>query len=169
MLDSSGYVLEIPKEYTLSALTGADELAPLFLEMRWSLARAGHGYFITSDHPVVKQVDPSTKHPIVGDHDFYNKTVEVSFPLSSKILLIMTWNKDALEFGVLDRDQVILANRIRAAHSDRCLYAHIRDKRIERLAIEFKDSHPRMTSLGFGPKKFADIKLRRRARRDQST
>jgi hypothetical protein len=168
MLDPSGYVIEIPKESTFSALSVADTLAPLFLEMKWSLIVAEHGYFITSDNPVVRSVDPITRHPVMGDHGFYNKTAEVSVSLSPKMLLVMSWNKDALELGVLERDHVHHTNRILAAHSERYLYAHIRDRRLARLATEFKDSRPGMTTLGPGPKKFAAIKVSRRRRTDQT-
>ncbi len=161
MLDPSGYMLEIPQERTLKALSVADELAPILFKMKWSLAVAEHGYFITSDHPLMRLVDRRTSHPIYGDHGFYNRTAEVSFPLSPRILLLMSWNESAREIGRLDRGPVTEINRARAANSDRCLYAHLRDKRLERLAAEFKDSRPRMTTRGFGPKKFAAITVRR--------
>jgi hypothetical protein len=63
MLDPSHYTMEIPQHRTLMALGASDNLAPLFFEMRWSLVTAEHGYFITSDNPVVRIVDPKTRHP----------------------------------------------------------------------------------------------------------
>ena len=165
MLDPTDYVIEIPKENTFSVLTVADKLAPLFFKMKWSLVIAEHGYFITSDNPVVRLVNPKSFHPAMGDYGFYNKTAEVSFPLSPKILFVMSWQKDARDIGAFDREPVYGSNRVRAAHSDRYLYAHIRDKRLQRLAFEFKDSRPGMTTHGFGPKKFAEIKVSRRSRK----
>ena len=44
MLDPSGYIIEM--------------LTPILNEMKWSLAFAEHGYFITSDNPLVREVDP---------------------------------------------------------------------------------------------------------------
>jgi hypothetical protein len=167
MLDPSGYVLQIPKEHTFSVLNAADELAPLFYEMKWSLVLAGQGYFITSDNPVARVADPKTRHPVMGDHGFRNRTAEVSFPLSPKMMLLMSWQKDARDIGAFDRGPVDDMNRIRAAHSDRYLYAHIKDKRLERLATKFKDSRPGMTTQGFGPKNYAEVKVARRSRKDK--
>jgi hypothetical protein len=59
----------------------------------------------------------------------------------------------------MQREAVDWNNRARAAHSERFLFAHIRDKRIQRLAAKFKDVKPRMTMDGFGPDKFAPIRI----------
>jgi hypothetical protein len=164
MLDPSGYVIEIPKERTFSSLKVADDLAPIFFKMKWSLVIAEHGYFVTSDNPLVRLVDPKTSHPIRGDFGFYNKTAEVSLPLSPKMLLVMSRQKNARDIGVVDRNAVNGLNRARAANSERYLYAHVLDKRLQRLAAEFKESRPGMTTQGFGPKKFAEIRVPRRSR-----
>jgi len=162
MLDPSGYELIISKERTLSALSASVKLTPILYKMKWLLVSAAHGFFITSDNPLVREVDPKTRHPIYGDHGFLNKTAEVSFPLSPKHLLLLSWEQDVREYGVFERDHVDLMNKARAAKSDRYLYAHIHDKRLERLAAEFKDSRPQMTTQGFGPDRFAPIKVARR-------
>ena len=168
MLDPAGYALEIPKEKTFGALNIADKLAPIFYKMRWSLVVAEHGYFLTSDHPLVRTVEPRAYHRMYGDHGFLNKTAEVSFPLSPKVILILSWDETALGRGVLGRIHVTALNRVRAAYCDRYLYAHVRDKRLEKLAAEFKGSRPGMTTLGFGPKKFAAVTVARRSRPEQS-
>jgi Protein of unknown function (DUF4238) len=165
MRDPSGYELIISKERTLSALRPSDKLTPILYKMKWSLALAMHGFFVTSDNPLVRQVDPKTHHPIYGDHGFLNKTAEVTFPLSPKLLLLLSWQEDAREFGAFERDHVHLVNKARAANSDRYLYAHIHDKRLERLAAEFKDSRPQMTTQGFGPDQFVPIKIARRLKK----
>ena len=164
MIDPSKNPVVLPQEKTLSALKLADTLAPLFYRMKWSIMRAKHGFLITSDNPVVREVDPRTRHPFYGDHGFLNKTVEVSFPLSREILLLMSWS-DAPRKEILERDAVDMANRSRAAHSDRYLYAHARHKHIQALADEFKDSRPNMSTEGFGPNKFAPVKVPRRSRK----
>jgi hypothetical protein len=168
MLDPSGYALEIPKEKTFGALNATDKLAPIFYKMRWSLLVAEHGYFITSDNPLVRIVEPRAHHRMYGDHGFLNKTAEVSFPLSPKLLLILSWDETALERGVLGRKHVTALNQVRAAYCDRYLYAHVRDKRLAKLAAEFKGSRPGMKTLGFGPKKFAAVTIARRSRPEQS-
>ena len=92
MIDPSKNPVVLPQEKTLSALKLADTLAPLFYRMKWSIMRAKHGFLITSDNPVVREVDPRTRHPFYGDHGFLNKTVEVSFPLLQGRLLLMSWS-----------------------------------------------------------------------------
>jgi hypothetical protein len=164
MLDPSGYELAISKERTLSALIASDKLTPLLFKMKWSLVVAGDGFFITNDNPLVREVDPKTRHAIYGDHGFLNKTAEVTFPLSPRIVLLLSWQEDALELGVIERRHVEFMSKARAAHSDRYLYAHLHDKHIEQLAAEFKDSRRDMTTEGFGPDKFAPIKVARRMR-----
>ena len=79
------------------------------------------------------------RHPFYGDHGFMNKTAEVTFPLSAKVMLLLSWDEKAPNYGAFERDHVHRLNIIRAARSDRYLYAHIRDKRIEELAAKYKD------------------------------
>jgi Protein of unknown function (DUF4238) len=144
-------------------MKSAKELAPLFLNMKWSILRANQGFFITSDNPVVKEVDPRTRCSFRGDGGFLNETAEVTFPLSREFLLLMSWTTAARK-KELDRREVDGANQARAAHSDRYLYAHIRRKELQALAVRFKDSRPNWTTEGFGPDKFATVKVVRRSR-----
>jgi hypothetical protein len=164
MLNPSGYTMEVSKESTFIALGASDKLTPILDKMKWCLVAAEHGYFITSDNPLVREVDPKTCHPIYGDDGFKNKTAEVTFPLSPKFLLLLVWNESARDLGAFKRDHVHKVNVVRAAHSDRYLYAHINDKRIAGLADEYKASRPGMTTQGFGPEKFAPIKVARRSK-----
>jgi Protein of unknown function (DUF4238) len=106
MLKPQGYEVEISKESTFMALAASDKLTPILHNMKWSLAEPEHGYFITSDNPLVRRVEAKTYHPIYGDHGFLNKTAEVSFPLSPKLLLLLTWEENAKVFGVLPREHV---------------------------------------------------------------
>jgi hypothetical protein len=163
MLDPSGYRIEVPKERTLAVLGVATALEPILFQMTWSLVEPAHGFFITSDNPLVREVDyPETDHPIYGDYGFRNKTAKVIFPLSPQLLLFMSWNERAREFHVFEREEVDRVNRGLAAHSDRYLYAHIHHKRLQQLAAEFKNSKPKMGVHGFGPNKFAETKVQRR-------
>ena len=73
MLDPSGYIIEMSQERTFRALGASDKLTPILNEMKWSLAFAEHGYFITSDNPLVREVDPKTCRAFYGDHGFLNK------------------------------------------------------------------------------------------------
>jgi len=167
MLNPKGYEMEIAKESTFIALGASDKLAPILNQMKWSIAVAEHGYFVTSDNPLVRQVAPKTAHPIYGDHGFLNKTAEVSFPLSPRLLLLLSWNEGAKELGALPRKHVEALNVIRAAHADRYLFAHISDNRIAKLAEKYKDSRPSATTKGFGPDAFAPIRVARRSKATQ--
>lgn len=94
MVDPSGYRMEVPKERTFHILLStANGLVPIFRNMKWTLIEAAHGFFITSDNPVIKDVDPKSVSPFYGDGGFMNKTVEVVFPLSPRRALMMTWRE----------------------------------------------------------------------------
>jgi hypothetical protein len=166
MLKPSGnYVMEVSQESTFMALTASDRLTPLLYQMKWTVVDAGEGYFITSDNPVLRWVDPQTRHPIYGDHGFLNKTAEVTFPLSPKRLLLLSWEQEVPDHVVFDQDHVAYANAGRAANSERYLYAHMHEEQIEQLAAKYKDSRPSMTTEGFGPQSFAPIEVSRRSRK----
>lgn len=164
MLNPSGFVMEVSKESTLTALGASDKLTPILNDMKWSLIKPRHGYFITSDNPLVRQVDRRSSHPVYGDHGFMNKTVQVTFPISPKLLLLLSWKKYPLDHGVIERDDVHELNAVRAAHSDRYLFAHMKDRQIVRLADRFKNSRPDMMTRGFGPKQFAPVEVPRRSK-----
>jgi hypothetical protein len=118
MINPIDYVLNVSRELTFKGLGAADNVAPILYKMKWSIASPLQGFFITCDNPLVRYVDPRTCHPIYGDHGFLNKTAEVIFPLSPKLLLLMSWNQNALELGTLKRNHVDVINRTLAAHSD---------------------------------------------------
>lgn len=164
-IDPSSYAIEISRERTLEVLKISDKLTPILFQMKWSVVQPFHGFFITTDNPLVREVDPKTRHPVYGDHGFLNKTAEIIFPLSPQRLLLLSWEKEARSVGVFERDHVEHVNRCLAAHSDRYLYAHIRHKRLQQLAAEFRDSRPQMTTQGFGPEKFAETWLSRRSKK----
>ena len=130
--------------------------------MNWSLIEPKIGYFITSDNPVVRRVDPKTVSPIYGDNGFLNNTVDVTFPLTPKLMLVAAWHENLPQQGICGKDHVVAGNANRALYSERYLYAHIFDKRIKRLAAQFKHSRPSMTTKGFGPAKFAKAEVPRR-------
>jgi hypothetical protein len=161
-LDPSGYVMRIAKERTLSVLGAADKLAPILFNMKWSIVTPLHGFFITTDNPLVRLVDAKTRHSAYGDQGFLDKTAEVLFPLSPQRLLLMSWDDNARDVGEFEREPMDRINCAQAGHSDRYLYAHIRHRRLEKLAAAFKHSRPGMTTQGFGPKKFAKIEVARR-------
>jgi hypothetical protein len=163
MIDPTNYIIEVPRERTLHILGASEKLSHILFGMKWSLAFPMHGFFITTDNPLVREVAQQSRHPIYGDHGFLNKTAEVLFPLSPQLLLLLSWQKDALKIGGFDRAAVDRANRVLAAHSDRYLYSHIKHRWLQRLAEEFKDTRPEMTTQGFGPQAFAPMRMSRRS------
>ena len=162
MLNPSGYELIIPQASTIMALGASDRLVPIFDAMSWTLVEAQHAFFVTSDNPIERWVDPATRHPIYGDHGFRNKNAEVTFPLSPKLLLLMSWKSNVREFAALGRDHLHDMN-------GRQLGPHLRDKRVEDLARVFKNSRPAMTTEGYGPKTFAPIGVERRSKTKSAT
>jgi hypothetical protein len=80
LMNPAGLKILVPKELTLEALDSCNRLAPCLFEMNWSLVEAKHGFFVTSDNPVVKWVDPRTVHPIRGDGGFKNPTPKSHWP-----------------------------------------------------------------------------------------
>jgi hypothetical protein len=164
-LDPTDYIIQVSKERTLHVLRAADKLAPILFDMKWSIARPLGGFFITTDNPLIREVDPKTRHPFYGDHGFLNKTAEVLYPLSPGCLLLMSWDRAAVDVGVFEPAHMHLVNRSLAARSDRYLYGHVRDDQVKQLAVEFKDSRPNMTTRGFGPDKFAKVEVARRFRK----
>jgi hypothetical protein len=165
LIDPSQFEIAVSRESTLRCLGVMDKLAPMFFDMGWTLVHPAHGYFITSDNAVTKAVNPKTVSPFYGDGGFVNKTVEVTFPLSPKLMLLMTWAERPRPHLAARREAAEGWNRARASHAERFLYAHIHDKRIIHLAAEQANSRPGMTTRGFGPKKFAKTTIRRKLSR----
>lgn len=169
-IDPSGYKLRIPKEQVLPIMLGtAHGLMPAFSSMKWTLIDAAQSFFITSDNPVVREVDPKSIHSFYGDGGISNPTAQIIFPLSRKRALMMTWRENFPDTASVSGDYVWWVNKALAANSDRQLYAHIEHKKITKLSGDFKDSRPNMTSSGFGPEKFATIEVPRKSRRQQAS
>jgi hypothetical protein len=160
--DPSRFDIEVPKHLTIKALGAADALSPIFYNMKWSIAQPIGGYFITGDAPVIRTTDPKTRHPVMGDHGFNNRTAETSFPLSPQTMLLTSWDADARDHGLFEKEHVDALNELRAIHSERFLYTHVNDASIAELSKRFLDSSPKLKTSGFGPKKLAETKVGRR-------
>jgi hypothetical protein len=106
MWDLTGYELSVPKEFVLGTITHGRKYAGVFEQMKCSLLRPETGYFITSDNPICRSADPSTAHPIYGDHGYLNKTVQVTFPLSPRTMLLMTWEGQYPRVASIERAYV---------------------------------------------------------------
>ncbi len=151
----------INKEATLFILKSSYHLAHLFTKMKWSLVSPTEEYFITSDNPLIKSVDQKSVHPFYGDGGFTNNTLEVSFPLSPELLLVISHDTNTSNLKLYSLEQVYKTNQALAANSERYLFAHKYDPQIKDLAKKYRDSKPTIITDGFGPNKFADTKVKR--------
>jgi hypothetical protein len=165
LLRPSQFEFKIDKVLTFRALAVADKLAPILFKLKWWLMTAADGgVFVTSDNPLVREVDPKSVSAIYGDTGFLNPTAEITFPLSPTKLLMIS-PRDVQFVEVLPVENVYRANQARAAQSDQFLYASVNDPAIERLARKFRHSRPTMTTQGFGPKEFGKTKIRDRRKK----
>ena len=144
------------------SLEASEKLAPILFRMNWSLVRPRHGFFITSDNPLVRWVPPDQISPMYGDGGFTHKSLNVTLALSPQLMLLLTWRDDIPQLTTIDRDFVEFWNSQRAYRAEQFLYAHLEHRDLEWLASRFKDSRPSVTTQGFGPKTFAPVKVPRR-------
>jgi hypothetical protein len=164
LIDPSGYEFHIHKNRVLqSTLNMAEKVEPLIFNMKWSILEAKHGFFITSDNPLIKRVSKGSSHPIYGDGGFANKTVEVTFPLSPELILFLSWKVSINGITpITHRIYVDDINQAIAAQSEQFLYSHVKHSKIQKMAVKFKDSKSTIIMDGFGPKKFAQVKVPRK-------
>jgi Protein of unknown function (DUF4238) len=159
MLDPSDFIVQVPKEVSIPGLLVIDDLAPLFLKMRWSMFVPANGFFITSDNPILHRNNPARRHLI--QHGFRDKTAEITFPLSPQRTLLLTWARWPPPAFALQRRAVDELNKAVAINSERFLYAHIEHRHIAKLSRTFGATKPRMRFGGFGPKNFSEVRLKR--------
>jgi hypothetical protein len=160
---ASKITVSVSKSIALESWRVVEILAPLFLEMEWTIIKPQHGYFITSDNPLLRKV-ADRPPPGRGDGGFLNKTAEISFPLSPKKMLLLEHREEkrTLPTFVIPREIVEGMNHARAAQGEREIYAHIKDKRIAKMILEYKNWRPNMKLYGMGPKQFAEVVSPRR-------
>lgn len=161
-LDPSRFNMVLPKEIGLYGFHIVDDLTDIFLRTHWSLVDAEHGFFITSDHPIVRVIPGPAP---ARDHGFLHKTMEVSFPLSPRRMLVLTHFKPPKDRWLASRETVDEQNDARAASCEDELYCHIKHKDVAKLCARYKDPKPSRKVFGYGPKQFAEIKVRRRRKR----
>lgn len=137
--DKSRYWLEISQKKGLAAMSVADNITPLLFERHWYLVEAAADYFVTSDNPVSRYLEPHLIHPVQGDGGFENPASEVTIPLSPRLLLCITGKSLPGRHIKLPAEGVWALNSRTAVQSERFLYAHVDDDRIQQLASRFKD------------------------------
>lgn len=165
LLDPSDFIISMPKEYGFKAFSLLDDLTDIFLNTYWSIVEADRGFYITSDNPILRQVQPGTVHPMYGDHGFKNKTMQVTFPLSPSKILLLTYFRPPSNHWSVAREVVAEQNMARASHCEHEIYSHLRHKHLIKLSQKYADQRQGWKMTGFGPEKYAEIELQRRRKK----
>jgi hypothetical protein len=159
--EKSKYTLQVSQKMGLVSFGSTDEFTKIFFNMKWSLGVSRGQHLITSDNPVTRFCPPHAKHPMFGDGGFMNKHVIVTIPLSPVVLLELTWTENETDgLTPLPRHAGRNYNRIRAARSERYLYASKFDSGIRSLGQKHKRPGIRFTIGGSGEQ--PEIAIRRK-------
>lgn len=133
----SNFIMTVPQDMTIRALTPADDLMEVIYNMEWSIGHAEHGYFVTSDNPVAAYSDENLLRSGASPKEIYcHHQAMIDFPLSPKSILVLTWQKMKVNFNVGDA-RVLKANEERAMRAQRFLYAHTQNDTIKSLASRY--------------------------------
>ncbi|WP_256367857.1 DUF4238 domain-containing protein [Ruegeria sp. HKCCA6707] len=152
--DPNNFSMNVLRSAGLPMLTGLEQLANIFLNMKWAVGHSGEQHLITSDSPVTRISDPTTHHPVHGDGAFANRTVKVQFPLTPNRLIEMTWRGEEKE-GVAEIPKALARelNGIRAAQAERFVYASEKDYGITKLCKKWleREKPPKIVAAGDSP------------------
>ena len=150
MMDLSHSNLVLPKDYVLNVKNGLEKYVTIFLNMKWSLVRAQHHFFISSDNPICRVADPKTYSPAYGDGGLLNKTAEITFPISRKRLLLLHWEAEAPREVELPRSWIMKENDKRAYFAERQFFAHIKHKELIKLCNKYRAAQSEFVDDGEG-------------------
>ncbi|MGB7240915.1 MAG: DUF4238 domain-containing protein, partial [Sulfitobacter sp.] len=144
---TDNYQINVSKEAGLPVLGSIETIADHLLNMNWVVGRSDEQHLVTSDSPVTRTTDPSTRSPLRGDGGFRNKTVRVQFPLTPNHMIEMGWEGDERERVVaIPKQMAREMNRMRAIHAERFVYAKISDHGVKKLCDKWlsSDTGPRI-------------------------
>ena len=115
LLGPSGFIMSVPKDLGFAGFHVLDDLTSIFLDTNWSLVDAGSGFYITSDNPLLRMVPrPRPRR----DFGFRHKTMEVTFPLSPRRMLLLTYEKPPADRWVASKETVREQNEGRASNCE---------------------------------------------------
>ncbi len=144
------YRLDVAEQMTLLPMTHLQEIAETILQMTWTLFGAPERFdFITCDSPVVRDVHPKYRHPMMGP-GLRNKFVVVSLPLSPKLYWFGTWDEGMPGAAVAQKSQAKSFNRLCAIHAEQYLYAPTRQHGYSKLAVTYHGPGAQLPPSGFG-------------------
>ena len=145
------YTIDVADQMTLLPLAHIQEIAETIFQMKWTWIEAPEQCdFITCDSPVVRDVHPMHRHPMLGP-GLRNKFVVVSLPLSPRLCWVGSWKETAPDAAVVPKNQVKSLNRLCAIHAEQYLYASTRQAGLSKLAVKHKGPGAQISvsSLGF--------------------
>ncbi|MGE0714412.1 MAG: DUF4238 domain-containing protein [Alphaproteobacteria bacterium] len=161
--DPSAYILAISKGNTFGAFLHIENLTNILFNLQYTLLEAKHGYFISSDDPVVFSSYPAWRAPH-RNTGLLDEQIHVTMPLSRRLMLGVSRPRRKNPHVVLLREAVDHLNILRVMHAYEFIYSPIQDKRIERLASVHKNSRPVVRLSRPGPRNFAPVEVPRRWR-----
>lgn len=165
MIDPSSFELHIPKERTLDILGNAKPIMPLVHDMAWSVVEPERGFIISSDNPVCRVVI-GPRLPM-GDGGFLHKNVEVSFPLSPKRMLLMSWHKGLPPMFEVSREFIDGRNILRVQHAESEVYSHLMHANTRRLVDRYAKHRLSMAGGTMPGQKLMETKVPRRWKWEQ--
>jgi hypothetical protein len=133
--------VEVHPHGSLDALLAAEKIAGLLHRMTWVLL-GSHGRirYVTSDNPVT-YVDPAVHPRSPRPVGLMNRTIEVTFPLSSSMALMAGWpGGGGIHRRRATENTVRQINRRTAAGASRFVYAAEKSDQLMNLVMKFKDS-----------------------------
>jgi len=126
--DPKNFSIDVLRSAGLPMLGGIGNLANIFFNMKWVVGNSENQHLITSDSPVTRISDPKTHSRIYGDGAFTNKTVRVTFPLTPKRIVELSWKGEETERVVeIPKKMAREMNCVRAAQAERFIYGSNRD------------------------------------------
>lgn len=118
--------------------------AQIFSKMKWVFIEAtGDFKFVTSDNPL-SCCDPIRNQKSLYETGLINKNVEVTFPISSSLALLASWNGQE-GFRKAKNSQIIEdINRRTISSASRFVYSSINSEPLNQVVQKYKNSAPKM-------------------------
>ncbi len=158
------FTYSVDSEWTLSALSMANEFSEIFSSMDWTiLINLSDLPLITSDNPVIHGIAGKRQHSIYRG-GFLDNRSEITFPLTPEYILLMHWNRDRYKRDVITAPQVEECNRMRAKYAERFLFSTDYSHYVNELSTTYKNSKPGLSVGNIGQPL---VSLRRKSKSDE--
>ncbi len=125
--EPENYSINVLRSMGLPVLMVMDGLTKLFSNMTWTVGHSEDQHLITSDSPVTRTSD-----------SFFDKAIQVQFPLTPQRIIELTWRGEEQERVVaLSKHLARAANQARADQAERFVYGSKKDRGIEKLCAKW--------------------------------